>query len=130
MALFAPPHPTIFCHVREKKAPWSLWVTLGEPAGCPHRAAPHYRRYEKSSGAEPSLKKHTGALPTPLSVPPPPDASPPPPFPSSSGEEEAVLSRICCGSRSPPCSVPAAPPDAFRGDGWTDGQAARGAPLS
>ena len=72
MALFAPPHPTIFCHVREKKAPWSLWVTLGEPAGCPHRAAPHYRRYEKSSGAEPSLKKHTGALPTPLSVPPPP----------------------------------------------------------
>lgn len=77
MALFAPPHPTIFCHVREKKAPWSLWVTLGEPAGCPHRAAPHYRRYEKSSGAEPSLKKHTGALPTPLSAPPP-DAPPPP----------------------------------------------------
>ncbi|XP_032300738.1 interferon-induced transmembrane protein 10 isoform X1 [Coturnix japonica] len=97
-------------------------LRLGEPASCPHRAAPRYRRSE-NSGAEPSHKKHIRGAAHPLSAPP--GSAPTPPFPSSSGEEEAVLSRICCGSRSPPCSVPAAPPDAFRGDGWTDGRAAR-----
>lgn len=82
IALLAPPHPMISCHIRGNKVPWSLWVTLGlgEPAGCSCRAASHSRRHEKSSGAEPSLKKHTRGAAHPRSIPPPPtDAAPPNP---------------------------------------------------